>query len=421
MEVQVIDVLGCIGFLVYVYVLGLLITATMEYNPSKPSTPDDGRKLPPQPDNLRSTESEAAEPQHSIEAAMEYDLSKSIYPNEAANNQELPESPGAIAGHVNDLQPINGNQDRPKGWRLRLSGKMIILLWIVMIGGPALGFFIDQNNRVNEIPETIQALGTANHEAALSRLVEIGGQAVKPLIGSLNNENPLIRARVVEALTLIKDERTIEPLIPVLQDKYPTIRAAAVNALSQFEDKCTVMPLIALLKDEDVRVRVAAVDALSKTGDERIVEPLIALLKDEDVRVRLAAVEALSKTTDERIIEPLIALLDDSFPTVRVKAAEVLVIMKDERAVEPLMKAIEKKDLPVIASISSFFIKRGRAGDEPIFIDALNINGTRSTAENYLNSGNVELTKAAEIWAKANGYTITQARPGQSFPQWGGD
>jgi len=384
------EVLAGIGFLVYVYVLLILIGATLEFNSSKPPTQDDGRKFPPRPDNLKHTESEAAEPQQSIAASMEFDPSKPLYPNDVPNCQGSPESPGDIASHVNSLQPINGNQGRPKGWRLKLSGKMIIFLWIVMIGGPALVFLIDQNNRINLIPETIQELGTSNHEAALSRLVELGGHAVMPLIGSLNNENPMIRAGVVEALNKIKDKRAIEPLIAVLQDKYPTIRTAAVNALSQFEDKRTVMPLIALLKDEDVSVRVTAVDALSKTRDERI-------------------------------ILPLIALLDDSFPTVRVKAAQVLVSMKDERAIEPLMKAMEKKDLPVIASLASFFIKRGRAGDEPIFIDALNINGTASTADIYLNSGNVELTKAAEIWAKTNGYKIIPARPGENFPQWGGD
>jgi hypothetical protein len=179
-----------------------------------------------------------------------------------------------------------------------------------------------------------------------------------------------------------------------------------------------VEPLIAVLNDEDPSVRAGAVTALMQIRNIRAVEPLIAILNDEDPAVRVQVVAALGWLEDKRAVQPLIARLDDNDQAVRVGVAQALVRMGDERAVEPLMNAITNRDLQVIASESAFFIKRGKAGDEPVFIEALFAHGSQETANNFLNCGNIELENAAREWAKLHGYTISKSSS-QDSVNWG--
>jgi hypothetical protein len=221
-----------------------------------------------------------------------------------------------------------------------------------------------------------------------------------------------------EAMQLEREEiRSIPTLILELDTEQ------GVDAILRIKDigAPAMEPLITLLKDEDPALRAGAAQGLGWIGESDAIEPLIFVLNDVDFRVRAEAAWALGEIKDESAVDPLIALLNDDISTVRIKAAGALLAIGDERAVEPLTDLLKRKDYEVIAAQSEFFIGIAKPGDEPVFIYALNYFGTTITATNYLNSGNLELAQAAQEWANYRGYEITYARPGETFPHWGGE
>jgi len=117
----------------------------------------------------------------------------------------------------------------------------------------------------------------------------------------------------------------------------------------------------------------------------------------------------------------LIVALNDVDPTVRLKGAGSLVKIGDVRAEEPLMALLERRELEIIAKESAFYIKRGKAGDEPVFIESLFAFGTKNTANEYLNCGNTELENAAREWAKLNGFEIGKTSLRGDDITWGGN
>lgn len=237
----------------------------------------------------------------------------------------------------------------------------------------------------------------------------------------LNLENPAWRESAIKALSNA-GPRSIQPLMDAFNStKNEYLQSGILEALRQVGGEQSVEPLIILLKAETPAIRAAAAEALGKIFDSRAVEPLITAMTDQDPAVRAAAAGSLGFITDERAVEPLIIALNDVDPTVRLKGAGGLVNIGDERADEPLMTLVARRELAIIAEESAYFVKHGKAGDEPIFIEALFAFGTKKTANDYLNCGNIDLERAAREWAKLHGYEIgTTSLQGDDIT-WGGN
>ncbi|MDF0593333.1 HEAT repeat domain-containing protein [Methanotrichaceae archaeon M04Ac] len=122
---------------------------------------------------------------------------------------------------------------------------------------------------------------------------EVRARAADALIKSLQDDRPEVRARAAGALGVIADERAVDPLIKSLQDDRPEVRARAADALGVIADERAVDPLIKSLQDERPEVRASAAGALGMIGDERAVIPLIGALNDDDEYVRLKAASSL--------------------------------------------------------------------------------------------------------------------------------
>lgn len=130
-------------------------------------------------------------------------------------------------------------------------------------------------------------------EIVATALGEIGAPAVRPLIYALMNKKANVRWDAARALGNIGDKRAVEPLMDALKDEHKSVRRIAIEALGNIGDDRAVEPLIATLKDEDVDVRKAVADALGNIGDKRAMEPLLNNLYDENLPMRVAVVEAL--------------------------------------------------------------------------------------------------------------------------------
>jgi HEAT repeat protein len=69
--------------------------------------------------------------------------------------------------------------------------------------------------------------------AVVDALVKIGSPAVKPLISSLKEKDPMVRDPVVWILGKIGDKRAVEPLIQILKDENQYVREGAARALKR--------------------------------------------------------------------------------------------------------------------------------------------------------------------------------------------
>jgi len=192
-----------------------------------------------------------------------------------------------------------------------------------------------------ELPQSI-SLGRQPVEISSS----IGKPAVKPLIASLDDNDPLVRRHAAEALGRIKDPEAVEPLIAVLNDSDPLIRRQAVEALGKIKDSRAAAPLISVLgnKDEISYMRASAADALGRIREASAVEFLISALNDQQWDVRSRAAKALGRIRDPRAVEALIVALRDEDATVRAYAVDALSEIGHARAVEPLYEALDDEN-----------------------------------------------------------------------------
>jgi len=176
-------------------------------------------------------------------------------------------------------------------------------------------------------------------------LGSFGAEAIDELLAALKKKDKNIRLGIIEALTRIKDPRTVPALIDTLSDPSTEVRWEAAIALGETGDGQAVGPLINALKDHDKYVRYGAASALMKIGwkpenDEQkafcfvgvqdwkavqqigkpAIPALSLILEDRDSVVRQKAIEILGEIGDPNATPALIRSLGDASPEVRWKA-----------------------------------------------------------------------------------------------------
>jgi HEAT repeat protein len=207
-------------------------------------------------------------------------------------------------------------------------------------GSPAAACALGRIGDTSAVPALIDALqspGSVGWEAARA-LGEIGDhRAIEPLLKSMDIWGS---TAVFVALGKLKDSRAVEPLVKKLTDKNYAVREAAATALGMLADKRATDALIGLLSDEDPVVRAAVVKALGQIGDVRAVGSLVAILEDATPGIRGAAIRSLGTIRDSRAVAPLIKLLDDD--SEGWLAAEALGAIGDPKAVNPLVLYLER-------------------------------------------------------------------------------
>jgi HEAT repeat protein len=124
--------------------------------------------------------------------------------------------------------------------------------------------------------------------------------AVNPLIQTLRDPAPGVRANSAWALGRIENGRAVAPLVALFRDDAPTVREAAVIAVGHMESTSTVPALVRVLReDAAASVRRVAAWALGQT-EARDAAPALAaaLAGDADPRVREMAAWALGSIED---------------------------------------------------------------------------------------------------------------------------
>lgn len=146
-------------------------------------------------------------------------------------------------------------------------------------------------------------------EAAVPRLVELGGTIVPSLRDLLDSPDADIRWWATRTLASLASV-DVGLLLPALGDAAPEVRQCAALGLCSHPSEAAVAPLIQALSDADGIVADLAARALSAVG-EPAVESLLEVLKDAKQSARIHAMQALSEIADPRSIQAMIAAMGE--------------------------------------------------------------------------------------------------------------
>lgn len=204
-------------------------------------------------------------------------------------------SVSAVPALLRVVRDVRDEDDDVRGAALRALGR---------IGDPA------------ALSPLIEALGAA--EASLPpRIAEIilmfGEAAVRPLIAELRNlESDTRRMWAADMLGRIADARAATPLIDSLGDVNPEVRAKAAAGLGAMRDARAVDRLLELLLSDPIPfVRTRVAHALGAIGHPRVIDHLVHGLGDAEWWVRIRAVEALEQLGAPAAGALLVALEDE--------------------------------------------------------------------------------------------------------------
>lgn len=169
----------------------------------------------------------------------------------------------------------------------------------------------------------------------------------------LSSPKPEIRARAVEALGKLQDDRCRAPLLKMLNDPSPNVRLEAAFALGQLGQSSAEQNLIdALHSKEIIEVKARVVEALGKIGAERSIPVLAELMKDENSVLRAEAAlsagrMALRSVTHPDLTAALTQRLRDPSAEVRWKASYSLMRIGEGLPLEQLRQAVDDADARV--------------------------------------------------------------------------
>ena len=178
------------------------------------------------------------------------------------------------------------------------------------------------------LPGLIEALGYP--EASLPpRIAEIivlfGKDSVPLLVAELRNlESDVRRMWAAEVLGWLGDPRAAVPLMESLGDVSPEVRAKAAGGLGRIRDVRSVERLLEMLLSDPIPfVRTRVAQALGAIGHPKVIDHLIHVLKDPEWWVRIRAIEALEQF-GRSSSEALLVALEDDDEEVRRRAAMAL-------------------------------------------------------------------------------------------------
>ncbi len=223
---------------------------------------------------------------------------------ESSNAEERREAVLELAGIGSESLPLLLRAMGDVDWRVRKTAVEALLSF----GG------------ANVIGGLIQTLSSQDNAGArnssIEALIQIGGQAVDPLLGIIETPDLDVRKFVVDILGDIKDRRAVPALIDRLRDADENIQVAAAEALGKIRDRRAVDALLNCLTHHNQGwLDYASAEALGEIGDERALGPLLAALGQNSLREPV--LEALGKIGNATTLGPLIASLTDPLRIVR--------------------------------------------------------------------------------------------------------
>ena len=202
-----------------------------------------------------------------------------------------------------------------------------------------LGHLRDKSN-TNILLSRLQDSDTGVRVAALRALREIGDPNIaSKLFEALSQPSEQVRDLVYE---MLKDFGThsIPYLMDSLSNEYWMGRSLAAQSLIEMGSDA-VSPLVAALQCDNKERRFWSIKILGKMHEKSAFKEIIKFLDDDDPEIRIAAIEALSEFNDPIAIKYIIEKFVDPSWVVRKSASKSIVVF-DHLAVQPLLMALTK-------------------------------------------------------------------------------
>ena len=182
-----------------------------------------------------------------------------------------------------------------------------------------------------------QLLGEVRSESAVDALTEV---AVK-------DPEWAVRARALEALIRIGDERTRELWLDRLRDEEENVRECILESMSELPPTVLepMLPeLLPKLHDPNLKIRKLMVGLVGSVRSEQVERALVESLKDSAPDVRAAAASALGRFSEKDTVQALEKCLEDPESLVRGSAVRALGEIKDSTSIPALAHAFENAD-----------------------------------------------------------------------------
>jgi hypothetical protein len=131
-------------------------------------------------------------------------------------------------------------------------------------------------------------------EAALALYKKQPEQALRLLLSSSREGDPVVRIRVAECLMEIGTDRAVIGLLGLVDDPHTQVRVTAIGALGVIRAQGVRDKLMGILRtDPEMMVRIIAARTLGKLGSRVGLGMILKLLDDENEYFRRLAVMAL--------------------------------------------------------------------------------------------------------------------------------
>jgi len=192
----------------------------------------------------------------------------------------------------------------------------------------------------------------------------LAGGAAQPLIASLSDSRPEVRAAAAQALGAIGDPVAAAPLANLLMTNRVGATAEIAGALEKLGTPA-IAPLTPALKSPELDVRLTATQTLATIGTPQAVEPLGVALADPEVKVRRAAASALRNLADMRVLPALANALGDQESAVYYAARDALARL-GAPAVPVLLQRLGSADTRVAYTAQQALARIGEAAIAPL-------------------------------------------------------
>lgn len=176
---------------------------------------------------------------------------------------------------------------------------------------------------IDAVPDVIDARVSGRVPGAVAKLalLDIGPAAVAVLITLAGDEEPLVRAAVVQLVGLLGGAADAAAIQGRLSDPAAPVRVAAATALGRLGAREARDDLVTALADRVPGVRTAAAEALGGIGGRQAVDALLPLARTDEFEPARAAAEAVARADPALVVRA--AEAPDAGPHLREAAGRV--------------------------------------------------------------------------------------------------
>lgn len=175
--------------------------------------------------------------------------------------------------------------------------------------------------------------------------LQIGTEAIPPLLRLLTHPDVTIRKGAVWALSLYQDRATLVGFVRLLTDSDGGVRLRAIQALQIFAEQGAIGALVECLRDPDWAVRKVATEAIATIGVSSLPQ-LRQLLDNSREDVKRIAIGVMGRVGDTSVVPDILPYLAHENADLRGIVVMALGQLRDPLALDELIACLKDPEIP---------------------------------------------------------------------------